>query len=117
ATRCNAFDEFYAVEHGLGDPVPLGKHQDVARLQRFDRLVQLRTPDAFSARQLLFENSPATLGLEHCELPIEVLMGRRYARIADEHWLPISASKTRYRKRYTQQLRRAVGSSTTSDEP
>src|SRR5262249_3879888 len=83
--------------------VPLGKHQDVASPQCFDRLLQLRTPHALPARQLLFENSPATLDLEHCELPIEVLMGRRYARIADEHWVPrFSMQKLGTEKRYTQ---------------
>src|SRR5262249_28903533 len=88
ATRCHAFDDFDAVEHGPGDPVPLGKHQDVARSQRFDRLVQLRTLHALPARQLLFEDPPATLCLEHGELPIEILMSCRHTRVADEHWSP-----------------------------
>jgi hypothetical protein len=56
ATRCHAFNDFNSVEHGPSDPVPLGKHEDVARPQRFDRLVQLGRltpfrPDSFSLKR------------------------------------------------------------------
>src|SRR5262249_23590406 len=105
ATRCHAFDDLDAVEHGPGDPSLLCKHQDVTRPSRFDRFVHLSTPHPLPARQLLFENSPATLGFEHCELPIEVLMGCGHTRITDEHSLPpFQHPKLGTEKRYTQAI-------------
>ena len=84
-----ALNDLDAVEHRLRRPIPFGQHQHAAGAERGDRLLELRPAHRASARRLLFEDALTAFRDECPELPIQVLVLRGDARIADfAHEIP-----------------------------
>ena len=75
------------VHHRPRCPVPFGQYQHVAGAKRIDSLFQFRAVPHLLSRRLLSIDIIASDGAQGSDLTIKVLMGGRYAGIADVgHW-------------------------------
>src|SRR5262245_31732676 len=83
STGSDALNDLDTVEHRSRRPIPFWQYQHVARTERRDRPLKLGTTHRALTRGLLLENALAALRDQRPELPIQVLMLRRDARIAD----------------------------------
>jgi len=89
ATGGYALNDLDAVEHRSRRPIPFRQHQHVAGAERGDRLLKLRPAHRALTGRLLLKDGRAALGDERSELPIQVLVLRGDARIADfAHEIP-----------------------------
>jgi hypothetical protein len=76
-------DDFDAVEHQAGRPVPFRNDQYIAGAELVDRLLELGPVLDALARGLLAEDHVNAFGPERAELAVEVLMSAADPAVAD----------------------------------